>query len=196
MELVYKNNTFDFWAFYEINKEEIEKIVWKASWKYQNIIDPEDMHTEILIRLYRSNFHNDFDSEKNSLNKYLVIKIYGYAGHIVKDFNRRIKIDCMEESKRYLFPSINGVNTDNIKEMIYEPSVDNDTEFNILKKEILEIIESSKLDKKQLKIFNYIYQGYSQIEIANLLNISPQSISINWQRIKKFITKKLEKALS
>lgn len=91
----YKNKlTFQkemsFWDFYNANAENVEGIISHACKKHQHIIDYNDMHAALLIRLQRSNILKDYDETKTALNTYLTNRVAGYALHIVTAYLKHI----------------------------------------------------------------------------------------------------------
>jgi hypothetical protein len=74
----------DFWTFYMDNKTDMDKILWRVCWSYRNVIDPEDLHSKLLIRLQRSGMLDEFDPAKSSLNTYVTQRVRGYTSYILK----------------------------------------------------------------------------------------------------------------
>jgi len=81
MNLKYSTN---FWVFYMENKADIDTIIWRVCWAYRNIIYPEDLHTELLVRLQRSQMLKEYDATKSSLNTYVTQRVWGYSSYILK----------------------------------------------------------------------------------------------------------------
>ena len=82
----------DFWVFYKINKDEIDKILQYFSYKYIKIIEPMEMFQEVLLRIAQSDFIEKYDPEIGSLLKtYFVHKARGYASHYAVEVQRKPK---------------------------------------------------------------------------------------------------------
>jgi RNA polymerase sigma factor (sigma-70 family) len=84
MGLIYNE---DFWEFYKLNQKDIDRLLWSAVWSvashFKNTIDPEDLKSEVILKLSRSGFLKTFDSTKSQLGTYFTQRAYGYARHAV-----------------------------------------------------------------------------------------------------------------
>jgi len=77
-----------FWTFYRKNEKEFGRIIWQAAWKYKNTVDPEDMHSELLLRMHRSDFLESFNPQKSILGTFVTGRVMGYAAHIAGRYSR------------------------------------------------------------------------------------------------------------
>jgi len=73
----------NFNTFYNKNLVEMETFLWSVAWKYQHIVEPEDMVQEIVLRLMRSNVLQKWNKNKSALNTFITSRIRGYALHII-----------------------------------------------------------------------------------------------------------------
>ena len=85
MSLIYQR---EFWDFYRANQDEVDHLLWSAVWSVmknysEHDIDPQDVKSEVVLRLYRSNFLKTFDSTKSQLITYFTQKAYNYTRHVV-----------------------------------------------------------------------------------------------------------------
>jgi len=178
---------FDFWDFYLQNKREVDGIIWSVCWAHQEYFNPNEMYSEIIIRLHRSKFVEQFDPNKGSIfSTYLSMKVENYARHVIeRDFRRR-KIDCMTEYQRILFNDINAMNgtenEDTARELLSQDDVEEDFMFN----EMCECV-TSKLKEKAQIAFSMIFEGYAKCDIAEVLGCTSAYMTQLSQKIKKRI---------
>jgi len=83
MSLIYRR---EFWEFYKANQDDVDRLLWSAVWsvaKNYSDISAEDVKSEVILRLYRSNFLETYDSTKSQLVTYFTQKAFNYARHVV-----------------------------------------------------------------------------------------------------------------
>lgn len=89
----------NFNMFYEKNRTEIDKYIWSTVWKYQHILEPEDMFQEVVYRLAKSSFLKDWNEKKAALNTYFTGRVRGYTLHII---TKRLKELCIKKKNEIL----------------------------------------------------------------------------------------------
>jgi len=195
MNLTFNKENFDFWQFYMDNYEELETIIWKFCWKYKDMYDPNDIHSEILLRLHRSHFHEDYKPELSNINTYLTNIIRGYAATIANNHRNKenfyMKIKENQEEKRcfhnqFFIEDINGMKKADIahkstipEELQINPDFDN----QILIDELISLVRS-KVPEREKKIVDFLSLGYSRKDIAHTFKVTVQAVSNHCQSIK------------
>jgi len=90
-----------FFQFYTAYQKDIDSFIWKVSRRHQEIYDPWDMKTEILIKLMDSNIINDYNTElKCSFKTYVFTRIEGYASHILTKSRKEHFLPMEKEKKQ------------------------------------------------------------------------------------------------
>ena len=87
----------NFNVFYEKNRKEIDKYLLAAAWNYRHIVETDDMFQEIVLKLMKSSFLQDWDKEKGAaLKTFFTGRIRGYALHVV---TQKLKEYCVKKTK-------------------------------------------------------------------------------------------------
>ena len=81
----------NFVKFYELNREEVDLILWHICWKHKQLFEPRELFSELFLRLSRSYILNDFDPKKAKLNTYFTVMASRYAQHIVRKELHRLE---------------------------------------------------------------------------------------------------------
>lgn len=191
MDLIFNKNNFDFWQFYMDNYDQIELIIWKFCWKYVDVYDPEDLHSELLLRLQRSCFHEDYNPELSKFNTFFTTRVRGYAIQIVnshryqENFYDRDEKDKKHFYTQYYIKDINGTKGEkHFDETLPEElKVRADFDNDILLDEITSIVEPTLSDRNK-KILGFLNAGFSRNDISAIFNVSVQTIGNCCQKIK------------
>lgn len=171
MKLIYKA---DFCEFFKTNQETVEELIWSAAWKYQHIIDPEDMHQDLFYRLARSDLLKEWIPEKGALNTYLTQRIWGYAMHFVTEKCKKPLFLSLD--KNYRYPDSKGRSGYNYIEsysFTHERILEEEPEAEekVFTDEIKRLIEQ-RLKPIELKIFvMYYWEDFTYHEIMALLDV-------------------------
>jgi len=187
MNLTYKK---DFWSFYNSNREGVEAIVGAACNRYASLVDPEDMHSELLLRLAKSSFLRRFNPDRSQLNSYLTATVRGYALHVVND-----KRYQPEGSGLYRLPvaDMNYI-PETAPEMSFLrtlPSTEDSLDYTALVSELRQ-----SLTPRARKLFDMKFAGYTHNEIAGALHLSRPHISLLSADLKKTVKANLSVGVS
>ncbi len=176
----------DFNTFYKKNLAELETLLWSVAWKYQHIIEPEDMVQEILLRLLKSTVLQDWDKTKSALNTFMTTRIRGYALHIItKKIQKEpkpkhtVRLDKYQTQKEPKYERVYMVHLDKHHE--YEDVESDGGYFIELSSEGLEEMELYVKEIKELfkekigliphEIYDLHYwQGYTYHEVVEIMN--------------------------
>lgn len=143
-----------------------DKLLWKYS--YNSVLEPEDMHSELTLKLYIFSLKVDLEKFRSLPEYYLI----SYFIKVIK--NSYININ-KHASKNNCISSID------IDDYM---SIENNFDIPL---EIDEML--SKLTKKESFVVRMIFfYGFSSTEIAKMNNVSPQAIN----QIKKRGLKKMK----
>jgi RNA polymerase sigma factor (sigma-70 family) len=160
----------DFNRFYVKNREEIEMYLRSVAWKYQHIIEPDDMVQEIMLRLLKSTFLKDWKKEKSALNTFLTTRIRGYALHVLTKKMREEPLSkyFVRLDKHHPYNDITaedpgkGYFTE-----LADDTINEDDDLCI--KEIKELFRK-RVSSVQAKIYELHYwEGYTYYEIADIM---------------------------
>jgi len=168
-----------FWNFYSLNKDDVERIIWDACWRHKDSVDPNDMHQDLMLRLYRSGFLKAYDAKQAQLITFFVTRVNGYARHIVtRAIARRRKMDqalCLEFNQT-------DFEHNAAPELALEPEMENALDNEQIYNHTL-----SKLTKIQQKILQLYMEGHDIVEIAKVFRVTRNALNDKWNRIKKTI---------
>jgi RNA polymerase sigma factor (sigma-70 family) len=171
-----------FMAFYKMNQADVERILWDACWRHKDIVDPNDMHQDLFVRLHRSKFLERFDPKQSQLGTFFTGRVNGYAQHVVtKTLRKSRRFDqalCMEFN-----------NTEEDRDASPELSVNPDTEDNIFNEEVFKQT-CDILDRGQKQILKMYLEGHSSAEVAAFFKISVPALLNRWSKIKDVILSK------
>lgn len=186
MELVYSH---DFWEFYKLNTPEVNGIV-AVAWKKFNIPVPFEEHlSEILLKLFRSDFLKTFDYRKSKINTYLTNKVRFYTLQLINEWARAnehfIEIPDLENTE------------------IIDP-VDYEEEYltSALGREIEENLGKGLgkgLGRKKIaknKVFRLITNGYSLKEMADKFSISARLMGYYKKKVQKVVRSLLKERVT
>jgi RNA polymerase sigma factor (sigma-70 family) len=160
----------DFNTFYKKNLAELKTFLWPMAWKYQHIIEPEDMVQEILLRLLKSTVLQDWDKTKSALNTFITTRIRGYALHIItKKIQKEPKSKYMVRLDRYHeYGDIDGEPNGN--GYFIELSSEGLEEMELYVEEIKELFKE-KIGLIPYEIYDLHYwQGYTFHEVVSIMN--------------------------
>jgi RNA polymerase sigma factor (sigma-70 family) len=160
----------DFNTFYKKNRKEIEMYLWSVAWKYQHIVEPDDMVQDIMLRLLKSTFLKDWKKEKSALNTFLTTRIRGYALHVL---TKKIREEPLSKyfvrlDKHHDYDDVTAENPGKgyFTELAAD-TVNEDEDLYI--KEIKELFRK-KVSSAQAKIYELHYwEGYTYYEIADIM---------------------------
>lgn len=160
----------DFNTFYKKNQKEVEKLLWSTAWKYQHIIDPDDMFQEIVLRLMKYSFLEKWEKEKSALNTFLTSRIRGYALHVItKKMREEPKskfLVRLDKHRDFVEKDLESPGKGYFVEVCTEGT--EDVELYI--EEIKDLFKR-RVKPLQAHVFEmYYWQGYSLHEIAGLLS--------------------------
>lgn len=181
----------DFWQFYLENQTDVEKILWHVCWAHRNTIDPEDLHTELLVRLQRSQMLTEYDPSKSSLNTYLTQRVWGYTSYIIKkerDFIDPLVHGHPCSSHHQDECDFNG----DMNMVLADFNVDINEQFIV--DTILENLKLKCTDS-QWELIRLRLQGLSIREIheTGKFNCSQQRVNHEWVALKGWIIKECQK---
>jgi hypothetical protein len=177
-----------YWAFYKVNEKEYNKILWDAAWKHKNTITPEDMHSDLLVRMHRSDFLTSFDPSKSLFGTFVTGRVLGYASHILtshlnetKGLNRALcsGLNYIEEDGADASSELNSID-----EIVTEEDlpVESTVDISLFDDTIMQELNRILLPL-EARIFQYFKTGYSHSEIARRIKQpNRKSSSINWVR--------------
>jgi len=178
----------DFNKFYEKNRTEIDKYIWSTAWKYQHILEAEDMFQEIVLRLARSTFLRDWNEKKAALNTYFTNRVRGYALHIITKILRQLCVKKLKDGELPTEPPVSFLRLDSHEfsewplgtpgydftsgRHNFEISEDPTEEEEMFFKEIIGLFKD-KVTPLQVKIFKMHYwSDFTYHEIGAILNRS------------------------
>lgn len=182
------NDVDMFWAFFKANEPDINKILWSAALRYENIIDPKDLRHDLVLRLQRSNFLRKFDPQKSQISTFFIGRVSGYAHHMATAELARTKNVCnliVHETDED--EECNGV------EFSQEAFIEEDLDANFVKEAVLRRLRVRGKNSPAEKVFMYRLDGYSFSEIADMLKCSRQYIFNVNQLIKEALKKVIDK---
>jgi RNA polymerase sigma factor (sigma-70 family) len=167
---------YNFWNFFVNNYKDIELIIRSVANKYAALINPDDMHEELIISLQRNDVLSQYNSSKAQLNTFLTMKVQGYAKHLL---TKRLKepgtvdIETLNPSKNDFqeYGTDGNIPLTQLKTLI-TPS----TEEDLIVKEVFSSIKK-KLDTVQQEVLERKCMGYSNKEIAQDLNCTISKVS-------------------
>jgi len=182
-----KDRNEKFWAFYALNQKEFDNLLWKVCWakkkKYQDLVDERDMRSELLLTFHRSNFLEDFNSEKSQFGTFLTTRVNGYAQHIITKIFKALKKSPKDMGTEDS-PWVDCVSFD--EEVIEEAGLKHDPKFDetLTFKRVYEAVEDT-LSEPQKKILDlYFKEGYKIDEIAEATKITNNQIVHNIPIVK------------
>jgi len=176
-----------FWKFYEKNERDINAILTHSCNQYGYCVDPREMHSEILVRLFNSRCLERFNPARTKLNSYLTTYIRGYASHISqreldnplwKSGSKGNRKGAPWVQKRY--SAFNAVGEDEIETDLGTESFEDKVEFKDLLEKAIQTNSLVRGNPKQAreiyKICNLLIEGYNVKEIAEILNVTTSLI--------------------
>lgn len=176
------NSSEKFWLFYQENRAEFENLLWNACWsfkrKYNTLIEIEDMHTEILLRMHRSDFLNDYDVSKSQFGTFVTGRVYGYAQHFIfNTLKDNFIIEESEDTKSFTkrFENLSGESEEDLPYQRREQLCYNDSGCETYGPLLEKFMEGLNDIKKKIATLYYI-EGYSLADVAHMLDI-PQSLA-------------------
>jgi hypothetical protein len=168
-----------YWAFYKENGEAFDKIIWQACWSHASTVEPQDMHSMLILRMHRSNFLADFDPTKAKFGTYVTARINFYARHIVTH--------CVKKEKRFTQVFCAGINTVDEDEEVLELSSDSTIEEELSEVEVHEQA-MKKMTPQQAQVLDLYSKGYKRNEIVKMLGLgSPQYVMHQQEGAKKIL---------
>jgi len=178
MNLQYKK---DFWSFYQANRNDIERIICHVCKQYvSDAVPPEDLRSEILLRLAQSNFLSTYTPAIATLNSYLSSMARGYARHAIRDQT--------PVWQQILVHDLNEIPEGVESEETLTDSTDNKAEYRLFACEILKALP------RKLRILLYWrLQGLKDIDIAAKLNVTRPLVSFRAADMKRAVLKLLKK---
>jgi len=190
-----------FFQFYTAYQKDIDSFIWKVSRRHQEIYDPWDMKTEIIIKLMNSDIINDYNAElKCSFKTYVFQRIEGYASHILtksrkdcflpiekKKTEEETKEETKEEKRasKIAMPEMRHLSIDeNLKEEFLIPyNIPEDPDAIITLNE-LKAYAKEKLSEKEYKVLVMFLEDNTAQEIAFMNKVTPQAIHDSFRRIR------------
>jgi RNA polymerase sigma factor (sigma-70 family) len=172
---------FNFVKFYELNRKEVDLILWHVCWKHTQLFEPRELFSELFLRLSRSYILNDFNPEKAQLHTYFTTMTNCYAQHIV-----RKEIHRLEKSGHVvLCQGINFLDADERAPELIAQTPDLDQEISI--KELLDGIKKQCATSEQYEklITMYLEDASQWATIASSLGISMAYAQKILQKIKR-----------
>jgi RNA polymerase sigma factor (sigma-70 family) len=188
MHLIYETG-WNFWKFYQENQKDVETILWRTCWQNKNRYDPEDMHSEILLRLYNHNPLETYDPSESQLNTYLTGRIWHESQHVLA----QQKDVC---SKKQIL--VKGINTiDPLSSMYEEESLPeliggNEIEDEVCTKDLIEKV-NKRLPDSLKKIFALRLAGLNFTTIAKIYGVSCWFICRKCAKIQKLSARFLKR---
>lgn len=203
----YKELTYiNFIEFYKENFEDVERLIWKIARRYggskDSMLNAEELHSRLLLKLGKSTVLDEYVPEKAKLSSYLTERIIGYTRHIIaKQYSERSlpipkKHMNSEEKKRRKKERYNVlVPLDIIDENGGMKSIDIPIRYNVESAITLREIKDfakSKLTERQFKIFEMMIEDHTDRFMAKKIKRPVHYIS----RQKNIIRKTLQKTFS
>jgi len=191
----------DFNTFYKKNRTEVDKYIWSTAWKYQHIIEAEDMFQEIVLRLARSTFLKKWNEKKAALNTYFTCRIRFYALHIITKKLRELCVKKLKKGEISTEPPVTFIRLDEQYEFsehgfespgsVYEQgscetmlSRDATEEEEMFLKEIISLFRD-KVTSLQVKIHEmYYWRELTYHEIGAILNRSKKAAPYSYNYIR------------
>lgn len=174
----------NFWDFYRKNTAAVEDIFAAQAWilaSYLSSDERDDLHQEVLLRLYRCNALSKFKPNLASFSTYLTGTIRGYIMNWL-DVRNTKSIPLWRSSKgaeasryeRVYYKSLNGTNNeDDMSEDL--PSSEH-LEEGYSAREAVKLLRDNLPDKLK-PLFNLMYVGLNKGEIARNFNLAPTAVS-------------------
>jgi len=199
MQLVYQVG-WDFWQFYKANVEDIEVILNRICRKYQHKYDPQDMHSELLVRLHKSDFLKRFDPSRSQLNTYLTRQVWGTASHIVEEMERQTRVIKIKDDegaiqwehlRQKFFASINGGITED--GALNDIESEEDFTDKVERTDLIEKIHNKLPNVCQYReIFVKRLLGLGFVEIAEGYGVSDMCIVRRCEKIARYAARILK----
>jgi len=166
----------DFWEFYTANQKKATSIIEINTWKYSKAVGLRDLRQEILLRIARSDFMEQWDPSKSSLLTYFANKVRGYAAHIFdamtyKPVYTTKLTDASDITgtsrkgypvRRKYYPELNG-GVDG-RHTLEDPQTPEDS---AIAADILGMAQ-----KSEKRVIAYYVSGYSATGISQILKLS------------------------
>lgn len=190
MHLKYETD-WDFWKFYKENFEDVETIIWKVCWQNKKRYDPEDLHSEILLRLHRNNPLKRFDPSASQLNTYLTQRVWYESLHILTED----KAEQDADRNRVLIKGLNAVDPSSHFDENALPELtceDDALEEDISTKDLIQKIQK-KLPASLNKIFMLRLKGFSFTAIARMYGVSCWCVCKRCEKIRNLSARLLKR---
>lgn len=191
-----KDSNEKFWAFYALNKEEFNNLLWQVCWtkkrKYLHMVDINDLHTDLLLSVHHSKFLDDYNPEKSQFGTFVTGRVKGYAQHLITKIFRAVKKlpkDLEDEGPLWMgFEDYDGGVLD-AAGLNHNPQLDDSLTF----KQVYESVKKD-LTKSQQKILDLHYRdGYKLYEVAETLKMTSPQITLNIPAVKAAFIEHAEK---
>jgi RNA polymerase sigma factor (sigma-70 family) len=183
-----------YWAFYNANEKEFDKILWSVAWTHANNVEPEDMHSDLLLRMSRSDFIMSFNPTKSSFGTFVTGRVYGYASHIIDKHFNAIHMnsskadnglrDTTKDLAQVLSSDFNSINVEEDTDVSSELRIEEDFDLSLTKEEELQEINRALLPK-EVRVFNLYYKkDYNLTEISEKIGMSSNYARAALNKIK------------
>jgi RNA polymerase sigma factor (sigma-70 family) len=185
----------NFWKFYKNNFQTINEIILSQLNRIRSNLDPadqQDVLQDVLVALNRCDVLSSYDHRLVAFNTYFTNTVYGYIQHWFS--KKRMPTwrpeptafpDNKSRYKRVYCGEFNGVHDNTHEEFLLELGVSTNIEDSYDLKERLTLLKK-KLPPAMLNVYNYILNGYSNSEIASILNTTQANVCLKSSRIKSF----------
>lgn len=169
---------FNFIKFYELNRKEVDLILWHISWKHKQLFEPRELFSELFLRLSRSYILSDFNPKKAQLHTYFTTMANCYAQHIVRKEIHRL------EKTGHVVPcqGINFLGDDEKAPELIAQNPDLDQEISV--KELIDGIKKRCAASGQYEKFISMY-----LEDATQWSVLASSFGISMAFAQKILQK-------
>jgi hypothetical protein len=171
MNLVYDT---DFWAFYNKNRKDFDRILTAATLKYANQVQIDDLKQDIIVRLYQScqrgAFLKNYDAGRSRLNTYVTVNVQLIARHAyraatyVNDYTWEDESHNKQRTKWVQLDSTNITQSEDDDSCLTVLSSDS-SELSIESKDLLSTLLQD-INKDLLQVFFLSLEGYTHAEIV------------------------------
>jgi RNA polymerase sigma factor (sigma-70 family) len=186
-------NAKDFWEFYRKNSKAVEDIFTAQVFRVApclNSFDRDDLHQDVLTRMYRCNVLAQYNSNRAAFNTYLTGRIHGYIRHWVKNKKHSWK----KNGEQYYYTQVRvrslngwGVASEDISlDDLVERPQDFDEQYDFHERiEILRKVTPPTLQG----LLNLFYVGLSKEDIAKSFKATVAAVTSNVDKIAKLSRK-------